>query len=431
MSSFAIGVTVIGILGIIGALLVLVCRYLGLWTWIFNWIISPNEEKVQLTKSRQFNANGYMVGSDSDFNLETSGNYRRYDNVENDYRFHVDAKKVDIPPQPLRPAPALQAQPSVDSVASERSSPPSELGDEIEELMPSLKRAMSCDSVNSDTSVIFESFEEIHVTGQLEIGLQYDRETADLIVSVLQARELGTTETSSLVDSYIRVYLLPDKTTNMQTRVQKNTVDPVFKERFLFGIEPHELGKRVLLFYAYTCDKYTNTLVGEAELKLCDIDLSRATNLWLSLADFNHRLDNLGEVMFSLSYLPTAERLTIVLVKARNLRWTHSKTSADPFVKVYLLQNEKKVSKKKTSVKRDERNPIFNEAMIFSVPSHLLQTVQLRITMAEFQPDGRAPSIGHVFVGSQSSGKELSHWNQMMSSLRKPIAMWHPLRKTK
>ena len=34
---------------------------------------------------------------------------------------------------------------------------------------------------------------------------------------------------------------------------------------------------------------------------------------------------DLGDIMFSLSYLPTAERLTIVIVKARNLRWSYSK----------------------------------------------------------------------------------------------------------
>lgn len=45
----------------------------------------------------------------------------------------------------------------------------------------------------------------------------------------------------------------------------------------------------------------------------------------------------------------------------------------DPFVKVYLLQDGKKISKKKTSTKRDDTNPIFNEAMIFSVPSNVLQ----------------------------------------------------------
>jgi hypothetical protein len=40
---------------------------------------------------------------------------------------------------------------------------------------------------------------------------------------------------------------------------------------------------------------------------------------------------------------------------------------------VYLLQHEKKIHKKRTSTKKGERSPIFNEAMIFSVPAHTLQ----------------------------------------------------------
>lgn len=51
----------------------------------------------------------------------------------------------------------------------------------------------------------------------------------------------------------------------------------------------------------------------------------------------------------------------------------NSLSLSDPFVKVYLLQDGRKISKKKTSTKRDDTNPIFNEAMIFSVPSLVLQ----------------------------------------------------------
>jgi hypothetical protein len=38
--------------------------------------------------------------------------------------------------------------------------------------------------------------------------------------------------------------------------------------------------------------------------------------------------------MFSLAYLPTAERLTVVVVKARNLKFPHERETGDPFVKV-------------------------------------------------------------------------------------------------
>lgn len=38
--------------------------------------------------------------------------------------------------------------------------------------------------------------------------------------------------------------------------------------------------------------------------------------------------DSVGEILLSLSYLPTAERLTVVVVKAKNLVWTNGKMTA-------------------------------------------------------------------------------------------------------
>ena len=41
--------------------------------------------------------------------------------------------------------------------------------------------------------------------------------------------------------------------------------------------------------------------------------------------------------------------------------------------KVYQLRNGSRVAKKKTSFKRDDNNPTFNEAMIFSAPQHMIE----------------------------------------------------------
>ncbi|CAG7784788.1 unnamed protein product [Allacma fusca] len=318
-------------------------------------------------------------------------------------------------------------QASTDSIGSE-----SDLGSPDGSL-PSLQRAMSCDSVCSDTSVVLGDLDQPQLTGHLCIGLEYDSETADLLVNVIEAKEINGLhpDPTTPFDSYIRVYLLPDKTTNMQTRVYRKSLNPVYKEKFMFGLELAELQIRSLVFYMYATDKFSNTLIGEAELKLGELDIHQLPlTTWLPLTDSGQRGGDLGEIMFSLSYLPTAERLTVVVVKARNLKFPRENVG-DPFVKVYLLQRGKKVSKKKSSMKKGERNPIFNEAMIFGVPAHALQTIQLRVTVADSSEaeSNRACSIGHVIVGSTTTGKPLSHWNQMLSSLRKPIAMWHSLRK--
>ncbi|CAB3370617.1 Hypothetical predicted protein [Cloeon dipterum] len=509
------------LVGALLAALLFLCRRSGLLTWLVAWLLSSREEKVGLTRSKgTYNANGYLVGSNSDVHLDmTNGSFQRFDSIDRDYRLFGESAlngtrynlwgapispiSTEIPPQPLRPAPApclppkpanelpqtptlyenqnqavprpaaamhplanyplippppqkapkmtsvlpppSFADPSPQNANSEdeggngnaaKPVPTMEKEASVEELPPSsaLKRAVSCDSLSSDTSVVLESLEEPNVTGYLCIGLEYDKtlcgsDMSDLVVSVLEAKDLTGPDPTQQIDSYVRVYLLPDKSSSLQTRVYKNSNSPTYKEKFVLGMETAELMRRSLVFYVYSSDKQSNTLIGEAELRLSDVTMRQPVTTWLTLTDTGQRGTEFGELMFSLSYLPTAERLTVVVVKARNLRFPLSSETGDPFVKVYLLQHGKKVHKKKTSTKKSEKSPIFNEAMIFSVPAHSLQTIQLRLTVAENSGEPRAFPIGHVIVGSQASGKALSHWNQMLTSLRKPIAMWHPLRK--
>lgn len=50
--------------------------------------------------------------------------------------------------------------------------------------------------------------------------------------------------------------------------------------------------------------------------------------LWLGCVLVLQAVDAVGEILLSLSYLPTAERLTVVVAKAKNLVWTNGKTTA-------------------------------------------------------------------------------------------------------
>ena len=42
---------------------------------------------------------------------------------------------------------------------------------------------------------------------------------------------------------------------------------------------------------------------------------------------------------------------------------------ADPYVKIYLLCNSQRISKKKTHVKKRTLSPIFNESFVFEIPN--------------------------------------------------------------
>ncbi|XP_063800416.1 synaptotagmin-12 isoform X2 [Pseudophryne corroboree] len=301
------------------------------------------------------------------------------------------------------------------------------------EMMPygMLKKSISTDSLSSISS-IGNNFGQDFTVGQIEVTMDYDVNSNTLHVSLIQGKDLMEKKEDGTFEScFVHISLLPDEQIVGISRIQRNAYSVLFDERFSIPLDPLALEENSLRFSIFGIDgDERNVSTGVAELKLSDLDLTiRPFNTWIYLQDVNKTTDTVGEILLSLSYLPTAERLTVVVVKGKNLVWTENKATADPFVKVYLLQDGRKISKKKTAVKRDDRNPVFNEAMIFSVPAIVLQDLSLRITVAECGDDGRAENIGHVIIGPAVSGPGVTHWNQMLATLRKPVSMWHQLRQ--
>ena len=98
-------------------------------------------------------------------------------------------------------------------------------------------------------------------------------------------------------------------------------------------------------------------------------------------------------------------------------------------MKVVLLFDGKKVKKKRTSVRRQESNPVYNEAMTFDVPATYLHRILFVISVADKASETtRSDVIGRVVIGSATSGDPLKHWHQMLVAPRKPVAAWHKLR---
>ncbi|NXU76614.1 SYT12 protein, partial [Oreotrochilus melanogaster] len=236
-----------------------------------------------------------------------------------------------------------------------------------------LKKSISADSLSSISS-IGNNFGQDFTVGQVEVSMEYDGKAAALHVTLLQGKDLLEKEDAHFESCFIRISLLPAEQIVGISRIQRSAYSVAFDEHFSIPLDPSALEENVLRFCAFGIDEDERSVsTGLAEIKLSDLDLTtRPFTAWLYLQDTNKAVDTVGEILLSLSYLPTAERLTVVVVKAKNLVWTNGKVTADPFVKVYLLQDGRKISKKKTAVKRDDTNPVFNEAMIFSVPAIVL-----------------------------------------------------------
>ena len=135
--------------------------------------------------------------------------------------------------------------------------------------------------------------------------------------------------------------------------------------------------------------------------------------------------------MFSLAYLPTAERLTIVMMKARNLVTIGSpdkKTQPDSYVKVSLMgaKDGKKLKKKKTSTQKATLNPVFNEEVVFTN----LKKEQLNEVVIQFTVNHDSMTckemLGYFSISAESRGDAGAQWRDMLNS-KKSIAWWHKL----
>ncbi len=118
--------------------------------------------------------------------------------------------------------------------------------------------------------------------------------------------------------------------------------------------------------------------------------------------------EQLGDICLSLRYVPTAGKLTVVVLEAKNLkkmdvgglsgerRYTDTShntdlksiqtlfiCSTDPYVKIHLMQNGKRLKKKKTTIKKNTLNPYYNQSFSFEVPSEQIQ-VELEFHFCPF-----------------------------------------------
>lgn len=136
-------------------------------------------------------------------------------------------------------------------------------------------------------------------------------------------------------------------------QIFKDSLCPSYNETFSFWLCKKRT-KQSLLFHLYhsgsvhtligesakimhsteSFDRHLYCSAGETEFQISDV--WRPVTTWLTLSDSRHSQNHWGELMFSLSYLPTAERLMVVVVKARNLKLNTEQSNSTPniFVKV-------------------------------------------------------------------------------------------------
>lgn len=132
---------------------------------------------------------------------------------------------------------------------------------------------------------------------------------------------------------------------------------------------------------------------------------------------------NIGRIWFSLEYDVQAEKLIVNVDKICNLpgRQQRSSTSlsstssCDPFIRLYLLPDEKRYLQSK--MKRKTTNPVFKETFMFTMSYNLLVARTLRITIFDVDRFMRQTVIGHVL--EPLNGLDITMVSEMWRDLEK------------
>lgn len=116
----------------------------------------------------------------------------------------------------------------------------------------------------------------------------------------------------------------------------------------------------------------------------------------------------------------------------------------DPYVKINLFINNKRIAKKKTHSKKRTLNPIYNEIFSFDLSEYLpaessestedfvdlaaWQNIKLELLVIDYDRITRNENIGCLTLSINDEDATVrKHMKDMLTSPRKQIACWHKL----
>ncbi|XP_076248913.1 uncharacterized protein LOC143188497 isoform X3 [Calliopsis andreniformis] len=311
------------------------------------------------------------------------------------------------------------------------------------------------------------------VTGEVEFALQYDYKHLTFEVHVTKCKNLAPVDVKrkrsdpycqfvGVINTYVKVYLLPDKSKSgkRKTKVKKHTLNPEFNETLKFHMSLSGLETRTLWLTVWHSDMFgRNDFLGEVRMPLENKIFDDPTPKWYPLQERTEPFDDpvayKGEVIVGLKFVPPdptqQERdremgsdrgafkskknwsrgaLHVLVKEARNLQ-TRGKNSGtcDPFCKSYLLPDKGRSGKQKTGVvRRSGGSPVWGHTFIYkdvSLQELAERGLELtiwdhdRIASNEFLGGvrfnlGTGKHYGKPVDWMDATGRELSLWQSML-----------------
>ncbi|XP_073410532.1 synaptotagmin-2-like isoform X2 [Dendrobates tinctorius] len=291
-------------------------------------------------------------------------------------------------------------------------------------LTPSPPSTESLDDVGSDSD------RPQGPKGKLKFNLQYKKKTATLTLTVIEATDLPEYSRDPFVR--IRVFSKFEEPQSevqsviheRETKVVKNSRNPVFDEDFSFSLKDYPLSNISLKLEVKDFDKYSrHTLIGETRTALKDLKASETLEFDEDLQEKTK--DIIGEALISLKCLPTAQKIEVGILKFKTSSSSIIK-ERDVYARIDVFSNQHKQKHQKSSLRAKSKVTVFNETFLFSLPDPGTTHCLILISLYETLSTGKK-LIGQTTLGNQKTNLKDHHWDLMIHSLRQPVAEWHPL----
>lgn len=97
---------------------------------------------------------------------------------------------------------------------------------------------------------------------------------------------------SGTADPFCRLCLLPNRKSQLQSRVHKKTLNPEFEEEFIFDVPATELSSRTLEILMFDYDQFSHDeCVGQIQFPLEQFNPTEKGNYWKGLSTYEKKTE--------------------------------------------------------------------------------------------------------------------------------------------
>ncbi|XP_026220314.1 synaptotagmin-1 [Anabas testudineus] len=289
------------------------------------------------------------------------------------------------------------------------------------------------------------------VSGSLHFSVYYDQLQSRLVATVLQVEGILKNSPTRSLQLFVKLRLMraglegvevegctdeqgegtpPALWTVLhewQTRIVKGSCNPLFGDQFSCVVQDdRELQHLRLRMEVRDFDKFSrHSVLGEVKVSLGQLDISYPLELHEELQ--MPQKDLVGEVLLTLKFLPTSQRLEVGLLKVKTAL-AQICSDAALYARISVQCNQCKLRYQKTSAVARCPVTVFNEVIIFSLPDLPVEQCKILVSVYETRKTRKSPKylLGQLTVGKEKTLED-QHWSLMMQSVRQPVAKWHGL----